>query len=328
MKGRKENEEKKIKKIEEMISDKPVYIKKYYYTLKDKSYTTQEVYIRYVIDFVNFASKKFNIDIYDVSSFDKIKKSDIDFYISSLEDKGVSIKRCRLYGIKSFFNFLIDDEYIKNNPCIKVIAPKDNEEHKITSLTKKEINIVKRNIFNGYGTKRAKNIQKKWIKRDYAIIMLGLSLGLRVTSLSEINLEDINFENKEIKIVEKGNKIRVVMFSENIGEILLEWIRDRENILNDKNVECEALFISNQCRRITSRGIEKLVSKYTQNIDKHITPHKLRSTCATNVYNKTGDIYLTADILGHSNIENTRRYAQISEERKKKAAQAMDDILF
>ena len=81
-------------------------------------------------------------------------------------------------------------------------------------------------------------------------------------------------------------------------------------------------------KRINVRSIENLITKYTYNIDKHITPHKLRSTCATNVYNATGDIYLTADVLGHSNIANTRRYAQISEERKRKAASAMDDILF
>ena len=328
MKGRKENEEKKLKNIEKIIQDQPSYIKKYYYTLKDKSYTTQDAYIRYVIYFIDFIKKELNLNISDPSCFNKIRKSDIDLYLSNLNDKGASIKRCRLYGIKDFFKFLIDDEYIKSNPCERVSAPKDNVEHKITSLTKDEIEIVKQNIFNGCGTKRAKNIQKKWRKRDYAIVMLGLSLGLRVTSLTEINVEDINFETKELKIVEKGNKTRIVMFSNKIEEILLDWIYDRNNILEEKNCSCDALFISNKMTRITSRGIELLIKKYTENIDKHITPHKLRSTCATNVYNKTGDIYLTADVLGHSNISNTRRYAQISEERKKRAAEAMDDILF
>ena len=327
MKGRKENEEKKLKKIEEKIADKPFYIKKYYYTLDDKSYTTKNVYINYVLDFIEFAKNDLHLDVSSVESFNSIKKSDIDYYLANLDGKA-SIKRCRLYGIKTFFQFLEDDEYISNNPCIKVIAPKEKEEHVITSMTKKEINIVKKNILNGYGSKRAINTQYKWRRRDYAIVMLGLSLGLRVTSLTEINLEDINFDEKKITIVEKGNKTRIVMFSDDLKNVLLDWIDDRKEILGDDCKSVDALFISSRRKRITSSGIERLISKYTQNIDKHITPHKLRSTCATNIYNKTGDIYLTADVLGHSNIANTRRYAQISEERKKKAAEAMDDILF
>ena len=327
MKGRKENEEKKLKKLEQEIENKSLYIKKYYYTLDNKSYTTKEVYINYVMDFIDFIKDKLNLDVSNVNCFNEVKKSDIDFYLAELDGK-TSIKRCRLYGIKSFFKFLEDDEYIITNPCTKVSAPKEKEEHAITSLTKEEIAIVKRNIFDGCGSSRAKATQRKWKTRDYAIVMLGLSLGLRVTSLTEINLEDINFSTQKITIVEKGNKTRTISFSDNIKNVLLDWIEDREIILGYELDRVDALFISNRHTRITSRGIENLVAKYTYNIDKHITPHKLRSTCATNVYNKTGDIYLTADVLGHSNIANTRRYAQISEERKKKAAQAMDDILF
>jgi len=327
MKGRKENEEKKLRKIEAKIASQPTYIKKYYYTLDDKSYTTKDTYINYILDFIEFIRDELNLDTSNVSCFNNIKKSDIDYYLAGLNGK-TSIKRCRLYGIKTFFKFLEDDEYISNNPCLRVTAPREKEEHTITSLTKKEISIIKKNIFNGCGSERAKLIQQKWRKRDYAIVMLGLSLGLRATSLSEINLEDINFDTKEITIVEKGNKTRTIMFSDDLKSVLLDWIENRKYILGDECENTSALFISNRHTRITIFGIENLIKKYTQNIDKHITPHKLRSTCATNVYNKTGDIYLTADILGHSNIANTRRYAQISEERKKKAATAMDDILF
>lgn len=327
MKGRQENEKKMEKRIEQLLKSSPRYLKGYYYSLNNKSYTTKYTYIQYVLKFIDFAENELGINIHDARCFKKVKTSNINFYISQLNG-GNSIKASNLYGIKNFFDYLIDDEYIENNPCNRSVAPKDNEEHKIVSLNKDEINIIKNNILTNCNNSKNTKEFHKWMKRDYAIIMLGLSLGLRVTSLSEIDIDDINFDNQEIKIVEKGNKIRTLKFSDNIAIILHDWIDTRERIVKKSCKSCNALFISNQIQRISVRSIARMIDKYTYNIDKHITPHKLRSTCATNIYNATGDIYLTANVLGHSNIANTRRYADISEERKQKAATAMDKILF
>lgn len=328
MEGRKENELKKEKRIMEIIEQYPRYIKNYYDTMYDKSYTTRYTYVRYVISFIEFLKDELRIDISNINCFRYVKASTINSYIMTMKDQGNSIKASKLYGLKSFFNYLVNDDYISTNPCDKVAIPKDNKEHTIVSLTKKEINVIKNNIKTGCGNDLAKKRQRKWVNRDYAIVMVGLSLGLRVTSLTEINLSDIDFETMELRIVEKGNKTRTVMFSDNLKVIIEKWMCDREIMLKEKGIETDALFISTRMKRITSDAIADLIKKYTYNIDKHITPHKLRSTCATNVYNNTGDIYLTADILGHSNIANTRRYAEISEDRKKKAAKAMDSILF
>ena len=328
MEGRKENELKTIKKINRILDNSPKYLKEYYSTIYTKSYTTQYVYIRYVVDFINYLHDEFNFDITNVECFKNVKTSTINAYMKSMTKLKNGIKAARLFGIKSFFNYLVNDEIIDSNLCSKVEVPKDNEEHKITSLTKKEINMIKKNISTGCGDEITRKRQEKWRKRDYAIIMVGLSLGLRVTSLSEINVSDIDFEKMELKIVEKGNKIRTVMFSENLKNVIDEWLEDRKFMLGLKGIDTDALFISARMKRISSDAIADIVKKYTYNIDKHITPHKLRSTCATNVYNKTGDIYLTADILGHRNISNTRRYADISKDRKEKAAKAMDDVLF
>ena len=161
-----------------------------------------------------------------------------------------------------------------------------------------------------------------------AVVMLSLSLGLRVTSVSEINMEDIDLRNNTLRIVEKGNKVRILEFSNGIKAILTKWIDDRKKFMEENNAECDALFITFQMKRMKSSAISEMLKKYTYNIDKHITPHKLRSTCATNVYEKTGDIYLVANILGHSSLTNTQRYTMVSKEKRKQAAQAMDDILF
>ena len=71
----------------------------------------------------------------------------------------------------------------------------------------------------------------------------------------------------------------------------------------------------------------KMLSKYTYNIDKKITPHKLRSTAATNLYEQTGDIYLVADVLGHANIQNTRRYAKVSNGKRIDAANKLSNLI-
>ena len=328
MNGRKENEIKTNKCVERIIKKSPGYVKRYYKTMNDKSYTTKHKYITYLLDFMNFIQDECQLDIRNIECFKEVKSSTINLYIANLDDISDACKAARLYGVKNFFNFLVADEIIPSNPCDRIAMPRDKKEHKITYLTKEEIDIVKNNIMNGCGSDIAKTKQDKWRSRDYAIIMLGLSLGLRVTSICEIDVRDINMETNELKIIEKGNKMRTVMFSDHIKDILDDWIQDRKVKLIESGKKSDALFISNKLTRISSRTVAYLVEKYTYNIDKHITPHKLRSTCATNVYGATGDIYLTADILGHKNIANTRRYASISDERKKKAATAMDDILF
>ena len=327
MKGRKENEKKMEKRISEILDRSPKYIKDYYYTLMDKSYTTKYVYIQYVLSFINFVKNELDLDINDVNSFKKIKTSNISYYITQLNGKD-SIKSSRLYGVKTFFNYLINDGYISVNPCDSVAKPKDREDKPITSLDKNEIEIVKNNIMTNCGKDLTRKTMTDWAKRDYAIFMIGLSLGLRVTSLIEIDINDIDFDKKEIKVVEKGNKTRSIMFGSNIESVLKEWIQARTYIVKKSGIDIDALFISNRVSRMSVGGVEKMVSKYTYNINKRITPHKLRSTCATTLYNASGDIYLTADRLGHRNVATTRKYAKISEERKKKAADAMDDILF
>lgn len=286
------------------------------------------LHIYNILQFFDYIKTEFHLNIDEIENFAKIKSSMLNSYMVGLTDISNSLKATKMYAIKSFFEFLLDDEYIDNNPCNKIKIPKDNKEHEVVSLTQREINKIKRNILKGVGDDLTKHRQEPWKKRDYAVVMLALSLGLRVISISEINIDDINFETNELKIVEKGNKIRTLMFSDGLAEILLEWVKDREEKLEDMDEDISALFISRQHQRLTAPSIRAMIKKYTYNIDKKITPHKLRSTCATNVYEQTGDIYLTADILGHSNIQNTKRYASISEEKKKKAASAMDNILF
>lgn len=325
MKGRKEHELKVANEIEFRLSKKPQFIKDYYKTLYSKSYTTQNVYIRTIEWFVDFLRKEYDFKLDSVDELNNVKPFMIDNYIQTLQDLSASSRRSRLYAIKSFFRYLEVNEYIISNPASKVDMPIDNDVHKIISLTKDEIATIQNNILNNCGNKTKED---EWLYRDYAIIMLALSMAFRVSSIIEINVDDIDFEERKITITQKGNKTLEFVFSSSLKEVLLKWIEYREEICNQRGFETDALFINRSGGRLTVRSVQRLTKKYTYNIDKKITPHKFRSTCATEMYKKTGDIYAVARKLGQSNIENTKRYIQYDRKMEERAASIMDDVLF
>lgn len=328
MRGRKENEEKMDKKIKDTLKKCPEYMTRYYYSLNNKSYTTKYRYINYVLDFLHFLDKKCNFNTNDLSCFKGVNAGTIDYYMSSLGDVSDSFKRCRFFGVKSFFLFLTRNKLIDENPYDDVEAPVDRKERKVTALNKDEIKVVRDSILNGSGSNLAKKRQEKWIARDYAIIMMAISLGLRVTSISEINVDDIDFKRKEIIVTEKNNKTRTIEFGDNLLEILNSWMEQREVLLKEKNKDSNALFISNQMTRITPLAISEIVKKYTNDVDKHISPHKLRATCATMLYKTTKDLELTRRMMGHNNPKTTERYIGVNEEEKARAVAALEDVVF
>lgn len=327
MSGRKENDEKIDKKIKETLKKCPEYMTRYYYSLNDKSYTTKYRYINYVLDFLGFLNEKYQLDTNSLECFKNVNVEMIDYYMSSMENVSDSFKRCRFFGVKSFFLFLTRNKLINENPCDDVEAPVDRKERKVTALNKDEIKVVRDSILNGSGSNLAKKRQEKWITRDYAIIMMAISLGLRVTSISEINIDDVDFERKELLVIERNNKTRTIQFGDNMLNVLKAWMEQREILLKEKNKESNALFISNQMNRITTKAIKAIVKKYTEGVDKHISPQKLRATCATMLYGATKDFELTKNMLGHASPRTTERYVE-AEEENSKAASIIEDIIF
>ena len=158
--------------------------------------------------------------------------------------------------------------------------------------------------------------------------MLGISTGMRCGSMVEIDISDIDFINKYIKIYQKGNKQLLIPISDNIIDLIVDWLDAREMLIGDEECDTDALFISIKRKRIGRNVIANTIKKYTQNINKNITPHKLRSTCATQLIKNTGNIYLASHILGHSNVETTKRYAAIDKEMEQQAVDTMNSILF
>lgn len=323
--GRLEKEIKEMNKIKAKIATLPQVIQDYYHHLEaaDKTYATIKVYINYVENFMNYCTNS----TYDEYFYKNVTAATINEYMSSIRYKtdskgnmvrvGNGIRATRWSALNTFFIYLKLNQLIDNNPMDQTIRPSNKQDKQVTFLTNKEIKKCIKYIY--------KNSSELLVNRDVCIFALAISTGLRVSAITQINLEDIDFKTNTLQVVEKGNKYRIIHFGDNLREKLIAWIDDREDYFPD--VDTNALFVSKKKNRISVTAIEEMIAKYTQCIDKHITPHKLRATCATNLYQKTGDIYIVANQLGHANIATTKIYTEIDHEAKMKATNILDNLI-
>ena len=158
-------------------------------------------------------------------------------------------------------------------------------------------------------------------ERDYAILSLFLGTGIRISECVGLNVEDIDFTQNAFNITRKGGSKVTLYFNNEVADALLQYLDVRSKIKNLPEGE-NALFLSLQNKRINVRTVQILVKKYAQIINplKKITPHKLRSTFGTNLYRETNDIYVVASVLGHKDINVTRKhYAAITDDIKRDA---------
>ena len=326
MNGRTEKE----MKVDSFVIDKlqyyPKVITDFYYDMKDngKSFTTAKCYIDYVIHFVLFITGK----TIKENFYKNITTTDIKRYMNSLKIKenkdgeiievGEEIRAVRWSAINLFFTFLKDNNYIDENPVEKTKRPRAKVEHHVTYLTKEEISAMLEKV-----KVEAKDM---FVNRDLCILSLAITTGLRISAICNINIGDINFNENTISVIEKGHKRRKIGFGDNIKIILQEWIKDRKEYFH--GIDTDALFVSQFRQRLSTDMVRRMLNKYTDGItSKHITPHKLRASCAVALYDQTKDILLVADMLGHENIETTKRYTRASDESKKQAVQFLDDLV-
>lgn len=266
-----------------------------------------------------------------VSILDQIKAVDIEEYLSWLnyyEKDGKEIlndesgKKRKLIALRSFYNYFYKKEKIETNPAVLVEIPKLHQKE-IVRLDVDEVARLLDEVENGENlTARQKAFHEKTKTRDLALMTLLLGTGIRVSECVGLDLQDVDFHNGGIKIRRKGGYEAVIYFGEEVEEALEAYIALREKIVPVPGHE-NALFLSLQNKRIGVRSVENLVKKYASLVTtlKKITPHKLRSTYGTSLYRETGDIYLVADVLGHKDVNTTRKhYAAIEEDRRRSAA--------
>ena len=234
-------------------------------------------------------------------------------------------KSRKLSTLKSFFKYYYNKDRISANPAAKVATPKVKDKP-ILRLDNNEVgellDLVDRDTDSAESTKRMISFREHTRKRDLAILTLFLGTGIRISELVGLNISAIDFKAKAFKVTRKGGAQTILYLTDEILATLKDYLDEREQ---QKLIDgYPALFLSLQKKRITVRAVENLVKKYASIITplKNITPHKLRSTFGTSLYNETNDIYVVAEILGHRDINTTKRhYAAISEQIKKQAAE-------
>jgi site-specific recombinase XerD len=324
MSGRHEKEMQLKHKIQKRLNGVPDVVEEYYYSLigSGKSYETAYRYINHVISFLNFTFKgKCKEDFYL-----NVKPIHINKYITSLRTKEVngktertsdSIKSVQWSALNSFFQFLVPD-YININPVANTNRPKMKDKPKVTYLTSEEVTKMLHNV--------ERTANNKFKNRDLCILKLGFSTGLRVSAIVQIDIDDIDFQNNQISVTEKGDYDDRIMFGENLKKQLLLWLEDRKKYFSETN--SNSLFVSQFGQRLGDDAIANMLKKYANGVtDKKVTPHVMRHTCATNLYEKTGDIYLTSRQLRHKSVTVTQRYAEISEEKQKVATSVLDNLI-
>ncbi len=337
-----EIEKKYTLKLRELKKELPDFVDEFFMSIAEiTSIRTRvgyaydlKIFFNYLIENCD-AFKDVYISQIDCSYMNKIRAVDINRFLEYLSyyvktnDDGETVeitnrekgKSRKLSAVRKLFNYLYKEEKVSSNPGELIETPKIHDKE-ITRLEPNEVAILLDEVENG---DKLTERQKKWHQhtrlRDLAIITLLLGTGMRVSECVGINISDIDFEANGVKITRKGGKEAIIYFGDEVADALDAYLDEREEIIAQEGHE-DALFLSLQKKRITDRAIQNLVKKYSECVInlKKISPHKLRSTYGTSLYMESGDIYLVADVLGHADINTTRKhYAQIQDSKRRSA---------
>lgn len=330
-----------IIKLRAVLNTLPPFCQEFFRGIADTTSTrTRLAYaydIRVFFEFLhetNPSCAKMEIKEIPIKVLNQVTRQDIEEYLSYIsyyEKEGREItntergKARKLSSLRSFYNYYFQNERIEKNTAELVPVPKLHEKA-IIRLEPNEVATLLDQVEAGAKlTKKELAYHEKTKVRDMALLTLLLGTGIRVSECVGLDLQDVDFENDGIKIRRKGGYEAVVYFGDEVESALREYMKEREHIIPASGHE-NALFLSMQNRRIAVRSVENLVKKYASRVTtlKKITPHKLRSTYGTTLYQETGDIYLVADVLGHKDVNTTRKhYATMEDERRRMAAKVV-----
>lgn len=328
-----------IKKLRTMLSELPAFFKDFFRGIEPRTQSRTQIAYAYDIKiFLQFLleenpsiKKSYgSVTEIPISVLESLTVTDIEEYMEYLKyrdtdgkkisNKENAIKR-KISTLKSVFKYFYRTEKISENIMERVQLPKLHSKE-IIRLDIDEVAMMIDEAERGEGlSDRQRAYHGKTKVRDVALLSLLLGTGIRVSECVGLDISDVDFKNNGILIHRKGGKEVTVYFSDEVKEALQNYYDERVLILEESGHE-GALFLSMQNKRLSVRSVENLVKKYAKIISplKKITPHKLRSTYGTNLYKETGDIYLVADVLGHSDVNTTKKhYAAIEDDRRRSA---------
>lgn len=331
-------------RLREILKTLPPFAKDYFRAVEPT--TSARTRISYAYDirvFFHFLMEnnpvfeKCTIDQFTVQDLERLEPVDIEEYQEYLKvytggenkqitntEKGLARK---MSALRSFYGYFFKRQIISKNPTLLVDMPKLHDKA-IIRLDTDEVAMLLDYVDHGGDnlTGQRKAYYEKTKNRDLAILTLLLGTGIRVSECVGLDIQDVDFKNNGIKVTRKGGNEMVVYFGEEVENALKTYLyTTRKNTVPLPGHE-NALFLSTQRKRMGVQAVENMVKKYAREVtpNKKITPHKLRSTYGTALYKETGDIYLVADVLGHKDVNTTKKhYAAIDENRRRQAAGAV-----
>lgn len=325
-----------VDKISELLEQLPPFCEDYFLGIESR--TSCQTRLKYAYDlriFFDFLCKKRyrkkEIEDLTLEDMEALVHNDIELFLSYLSHyhfNGKSLscderaKARKLSAVRAMFKYFFSKGMIDVDNTAKVSTPKLHDKE-IIRLEADEVSDLLDVTESGSGlSKHATFYHAKTAVRDRAIITLFLGTGIRISELVGLDNDSFNFADNSFIVVRKGGNHAILYFSDEVRYALQEYIAEKNN--DEKVPENEtAFFLSMQYKRINVRSVEILVKKYSRIVSplKKITPHKLRSTYGTRLYNETGDIYIVADVLGHKDVNTTKKhYAAITEENRKRVA--------
>ncbi|MBQ3552966.1 MAG: tyrosine-type recombinase/integrase [Clostridia bacterium] len=325
-----------LQRVRDSLHDFPMFIGEFIRGIANITEPlTRLNYLQDIKNFFNFLIKeriqKDSLMDITLDDLNTLTVTDIEIYLEYLSlynsnerelSNANSAKSRKLAAIRSLYKYFLRKNRLTNNPAGIIETPKIHEKP-IIRLNMDEITEMLSIVENGDKlTKGQKKYHAYTVSRDLALITLFLGTGLRVSELVNIDFDDIDFENDQLLVLRKGGNQDIVVFGEEVRYALLSYLTEREKMIPLEGHET-AFFLSMQRRRMSVRSVELLVKKYASLAAplKKISPHKLRSTFGTMLYEETGDIYLVAGVLGHKDVNTTRKhYAALDMEHKRKAA--------
>ena len=329
-------------RLRDVLKTLPPFCRDFFRAIEPR--TTTKTRISYAYDiriFFQFlleqnpAFRDWSIDAFTVDVLDQLTAVDLEEYEEYLkvyqagdktETNGERGLKRKMSSLRSFYAYYFKREMIHTNPTVLVDVPKIHQKS-IIRLEADEVALLLDYIEHCGDTLTGQKrmYHEKTKDRDLAIVTLLLGTGIRVSECVGLDVEDVDFKNNGIKVTRKGGNEMVVYFGPEVEKALKKYLEVRENITPLAGHE-HALFYSAQRKRMGVQAVENMVKKYSRQITttKKITPHKLRSTYGTALYQETGDIYLVADVLGHKDVNTTKKhYAAIDEDRRRQAAGAV-----
>ncbi len=328
MQGRLENETRINDKITEKLDKMPEYVTEWHNLLWASKVTaaSRRDYINKIYHFLQFISEDASKVKANMITSGKVTS----YYISiqTKEDKDGNIvntsdsyQQTVYCALNNFFEFMVSHKYMSTNYMSDIKKPKNRDLTRInqsrTLLTERDFKL----ILHSAAMEKDPILKR----RDQAILILFMTTGMRREALRSINISDLNFKERTLTVIDKGDKVQIYKLGDKCMDAINEWLNYRKNYVSTLT---DALFLSAQGNRLSSNGLAKVVCKYSKKgIGREIRPHKLRAGYCSILYANNPDIEFVRRSVGHSDVSTTQRYIVTRGSEREKAASIMDGAL-